>query len=171
MTLAEDSKIRPIDFFSSLEISSWCRDYIRYNKYPANIIERFAIGIYQIHQGMEWADAGNKAESFMSATLHFLMVGEMLKAGCYMPETIETKPLNYQRLVYLISKIQQQIFYYHKSTVKSVDGKVYQRSSRFKLRLTEQLLQELVNNLVACVPSYARQQGLFDASKIMSGIL
>lgn len=166
MDLAEDSKIRPIEDFSPIGISNWCRDYSRHNKYPTGFLERYAIGIYQIHQGMEWPDPMNKAESFMSACLHFLMVCEKLEINVLLNPTAETNPPNFEKLLYLISKIQQQLYYFHKASSKN-----YQRASRFKKPLTEKLFQELINNLSSIPQRGYRSQGLFHASKIMSGAL
>jgi hypothetical protein len=99
------------------------------------------------------------------------MVGEMLNLPVLIDIELERTPLNYERVLDLISKVQQQIFYHHKSTVKSTDGKVYVRASRFNRDKTAKYLQELVEKFSAAVPKEYSSQGLFHASRIMSGVL
>lgn len=178
MILSESSRIHPLDDSAEswLVINLWCRDYIRHNKYPCDVLKRYAIGIYQIHQGLEWGDLLNKAESFMAAFLHFQMVAEHLNLALFdiTDDSIlklETKPLQAERLLWLISKAQQQLFYAHKVQQTSLTGAKYQRASRYKPALLTSLLTELQTRLISMVPKDYRLQGLYHASKIMSGQL
>src|SRR6266550_1127295 len=78
--------LAPIRSDNILELQEWVRFYDINGKYPANILERFAIGIYQIKDGMEWKDTLNKNESWCAAFIHFLTVAEKLNLP------IEDKP-------------------------------------------------------------------------------
>lgn len=179
MSLGEDSVIRPLETEDWRAVAEWCRDYNRWNKYPVPMLQRYAIGIYQIHQAMEWTDAMNKAESYMAAFLHFQMTMEMMEMP-WLSNRIEidfaaekswwdltryvAMPLAAERTLYLISKIQQQCFY--KTRMMKT-----QRGSRFNLKMTTDLFAELQTRLLAAVPTYLRKEGLYHASKIMSGTL
>jgi hypothetical protein len=167
MMLGEDMMIRPLETENWCEVIAWCRDYNRWNKYPVPMLQRFGIGVYQIHQAMEWADLLNKAESYMASFLHFQMTMELMDLGwAGEPDLtlVETRPLCSERALYLISKLQQQCFY--KTRMMKT-----QRGSRFNQKLTAELFAELQTRLVSAVPSYLRKAGLFHASKIMSGTL
>jgi hypothetical protein len=120
---------------------------------------------------MEWKDLDNKAESYCASFLHFKMVSELLEfglEGCVSEDVvnIETKSFEPEKILYLISKTQQQLFYARKAKLGG-----YLRASRYKPQLTEKLLLEVQELLLSFVPSYLRLDGLYNASKIMSGIL
>jgi hypothetical protein len=159
-------KLHPTDSTDWIELSNWCQKYLRHNKYPVDVVYRYGIAVYQVHQGMEWTDPLNKAESFMSAFLHLQMVDEHLKLGTwvwsdYQLTLINTWPPNWERLFYLVSKVQQQVFYFTRA------GKT-KRATRYNPKLTCELLAELQIKLVAMVPSYLRTEGIYHATKIMT---
>lgn len=185
--LAEDSMIRPLETENWCEVVAWCRDYHRWNKYPVGLVQRYAIGIYQIHQAMEWRQREiakgrpellNVAESYMAAFLHFQMTIEAMEMKWIwtLPEggarevfecdltLYETKPMCWERMMYLTSKIMQQVFY--KTRMMKT-----QRGSRFNEVMTSKLFGELQVHLISAVPSYLRKAGIYHASKIMSGTL
>lgn len=164
--------VEPLKAIHRIYIEEWCRNYQRHNKYPADLLSRYAISIYQIHQGMEWTDGANKAESYMSAFLHLEMVAGILNVNreyfvkYLFLDHYETWPMRYsaERILYLISKVQQQLFYFTRM-------KKTQRGSRYKPELTARLITELQEKLICLVPSHLREQGIYDATKIMTGVL
>lgn len=155
------SKLQPIMSDNILELQEWVRFYDRNGQYPANILERFAIGLYQVYQGMEWKDIINKNESWCAAFLHFLTVAEKLNLPAV--EKIKDNMLDIGFLLF-ISKAQQDIFYKYNA------GKTM-RSSRYN---PERLTENLVKILSICytkVPKIERAEGFNLASSIMIGKL
>ena len=169
--------LKPLQSTNWIEISDWCFRYNKYNKYPVSTSERFAIGIYQIHQGLDWQNLTaavenekNKAESYMSAFLHFKMAQLSMKLDVWTKDDITsytTWPMAWsaERILYLISKCQQQIFYFTKMQ-KTLRGK-----SRYNPEILNESFHLLQLRLIALVPSHCRGEGLYNASKIMMGIL
>jgi hypothetical protein len=86
-------RFTPIYPENLFDIIQWCHDYPPFDKFPVTPERRFGIGLYQIHQGMDWKDGGvNKYESLAAAVLHFtqtaLAVGadivEICRLGLYL---------------------------------------------------------------------------------------
>ncbi|HEX9232697.1 MAG TPA: hypothetical protein VF849_01475 [Blattabacteriaceae bacterium] len=159
--------LAPIRSDNILELQEWVRFYDINGKYPANILERFAIGIYQIKDGMEWKDTLNKNESWCAAFIHFLTVAEKLNLPIEDKISLSLPAfgaiLN-ENLLLNLSRAQQDIFYKYNS------GKT-QRSSRYN---SERLTINLSKVLSICyckVPKEERPEGFYNASSIMIGKL
>ena len=154
------SKLQPIMSDNILELQEWVRFYDRNGQYPANILERFAIGLYQVYQGMEWKDIINKNESWCAAFLHFLTLAEKLNLPA--AENIEDNT-GVGFLLY-ISKAQQDVFYKYNA------GKTM-RSSRYDEKRLTKNLSKILSICYSKVPSIERAEGFNLASSIMIGKL
>ncbi len=153
--------LRPIKSDNILELQEWVRNYDIHGKYPANILERFAIGLYQIQSGMEWKDIVNKNEAWCAAFIHFLTLSEKLKLP--VEKEIQNNTLDVGFILF-ISKAQQDVFYKYNA------GKT-QRSSRYN---SERLTVNLGRILSICytkVPKEERPEGFYNATSIMLGKL
>ncbi len=157
--------LAPIKSDNIGELMEWVSFYDKNGKYPANILERFAIGLYQIQSGMQWKDILNKNEAWCAAFIHFLVVAE--KLDLHVENEINIDKLYYispQELLLLISKAQQDVFYKHNS------GKTL-RSSRYNpKRLTENISKILIA-LIYGIEKEELKEGFYNATSIMIGKL
>lgn len=150
------------------DLMAWCRDYNRYNKFPATVLNRFAIGFYQIHQGISWKDNGkNKFESFAASVLHLCMIAETMNLAIedYLmlnldnfgrPSVIETS----LDLLTNLSATQQQLFY------GNPENKT-KRKSRYNEVLLTKYLSTSIDILISWIPVAYRKECFNLASKIM----
>lgn len=153
--------LRPIKSDNILELQEWVRMYDRHGKYPANILERFAIGLYQIYQGMEWKDIANKNESWCAAFIHFLTLAEKLDLN--IDGLIKEGTLDIGLLLF-ISKAQQDVFYRHNA------GKT-NRSSKYDSGKLAWNLGRILSVCYSKVSKEERPEGFYNATSIMLGIL
>lgn len=132
-------QISPLWATNVFDLMFWTNDYRKRNRFPVPILKRFAIGLYQINQGMEWKDQGvNKNEGFAAAVLHFMMVSQEL--DLMIEQHLEIKlddfgktSLNTESILFHVSRAQQQLFY-------ADQGNRTKRVSRYnKDKLTESL--------------------------------
>jgi hypothetical protein len=162
-------RLKPIRTTNLIELQEWCRDYNRRNKFPCDVKTRFAIGFYQIHQGMSWKDNGeNKYESYAAAVLHFMMVGEALELK--LESNLPTNILNECKwtiesigctLLRLLSASQQQIIYGAKSNKTK-------RASRYNPNKLSNSLGIVCAYLVGLMPKEFREECFYLASKMMT---
>lgn len=160
------------DFYPTniYDIVFWCRDYERRNNYPTTIDRRFAIGFYQIHQGISWKDGGiNKYEAYASATCHFMMVAERLYlcVDTGMDIRLEDFPFMMMDSVALsllsnLSAAQQQICY------QSAQNKAKGRKSRYSAVKLNKHLATTICTLISLIPSEFRSDAFQAASAIMT---
>lgn len=162
-------RLGPVTATNIYDLQYWCRDYNRRNKFPADNLKRFAIGFYQIHQGMSWQDNGpNKYESFAAAILHFIMVAEKLelqldginsdtmKYAMYVP----IRHIAYELLQNLSAA--QQMLFYSNPTNKT------KRSSRYDKNKLDSFLVYSITHLIKAIPVHMRTECFYLASKIMT---
>jgi len=170
-------KLRKYPLFTNnlLSLASWCQDYyLEDTRYPVKCpLHRFAIGVYQIHQGMDWHDKGehgvNEYESFASAAVHFVITSEMCKLMVWNSpywdlSKLETAELNHKTTLYNISKAQQQLSY-------SIQPTRVSRKSRYKPIILETCLRTLAFDLLRAIPSTKRAEAIENATTIMTGRL
>jgi len=62
-----------------VDLLNWARNYCIVGPYPCDIIRRLAIGVYQIHQGIDWDRAQAGDESYAAAGIHVSIVCEDLE--------------------------------------------------------------------------------------------
>lgn len=165
---------RPLSSTETAVVADWCREYQKKNPWPADFSKRFAIGLYQIYQGLVWdrSQPPNIAESMMAGAIHFLMVMEELDLFWFdlLPKDlklIETRDIECRDMLIRISRAQQHILY--ATQMKGKQGTVKTgRSTRYDADLLCRDLSWLVRALVAKVPSHLREQGIEDATRIMT---
>lgn len=170
--------IRPLHTTRTHDIEQWCRDYERNNKYPADIMTRFNIATYQIHQGVKWKDMGlNKYESYGAAFLHYMMLCVRMDLKFDRLPTWEPYcditlwPKSYYekeapKLLEHISEATQQIFYGQK-----VYDKGYTRKSRYSPERLGRSMSKILEQVMSLIPVEHRQTSLYQASLIMTGNL
>lgn len=159
----------PVDDKCIFGILYWCKDYEKRCKYPATILNRFAIGFYQIHQGMEWKDNGiNKYESFAASALHFMMVAVRLELP--IEEFLEIRldtlaQINDNKwpsvLLQHLSGAQQQLFYANKANKTG-------RASRYNKEKLTKRLGISIRTLIAIIPPTIRVDCFYAAARIMT---
>lgn len=132
---------------------------------------RFAIGVYQISQGMSWKiNNPVRWQSFCAAAMHFIMCGRAHNCAMwhYFPETlaeIDAPFSGWQNLMMNVGKAQQQVVYALSEVQHST------RASRFNQDTLEKHLYDLVKSCFSLAPPEYREQGCFDEMKILTGDL
>jgi hypothetical protein len=159
---------------SLVELQEWCRDYDRRNLHPCDFFVRFAIGFYQIYQGIEWKDKYNKNESLAAASVHFIIVAEKLNLNLeeHLNKNIANwdynSDINWKQLFCKLSKAQQHLFYHFKTFKLNPN---YQRKTRYNPKVLNKLLAESIGFLIGAIEPDHRDMAIEDATKIMSGRL
>lgn len=165
-----DRPLGPIEAATVMELLEWVSDYNRRTKYPNEPLKLFAIGFYQIHQGMKWRDGGvNKYESYAASALHFMRIAA--KLGLAIEEYVRNDLCNdifrfMDQAAYPIlkslSETQQQLFY--------VDAcnKVKSRRARYNQQALTESLGESISLLIKTIPPEFRVQCFYEASRIMT---
>lgn len=151
------------------DLMYWCKDYERRNKFPATLLNRFAIGFYQIHQGMSWKDGGiNKYESYAASVLHLMMVAVRLDLPIedYVKIGLKEYPLYLMEnecyhLLKNLSAAQQMLFYANKNNKTK-------RSSRYSPDKLNQYLSRAIFILISIIPPELRTECFEKASAIMT---
>jgi len=160
--------VEPLWSDKLLEIAMWCRDYQRYGKFPVDVKTRFAIGFYQIYQGIDWKDKVNRNESFASAFIHLMCCAEKLEipTELHIPEhfenikkvCIDSIAVN---LLRNLSKTQQQLFY-------SIGNKTQRASKRLDFEGLTKALSSAMTDLIALIEPEDRKQAVWDATSVMT---
>lgn len=151
------------------DIITWCRDYDRRNKYPVDILKRFAIGFYQISQGMNWKDGGvNKYEGYAAGVIHFIIVAE--KSGICVDNGLDLylkdfKDVRLDHSAYGIlmnlSTTQQMLFY-------AGNPNNTKRNKRYDPAKLSEHLGRAIFLLICAIPKEVREEAFNVASKIMT---
>jgi hypothetical protein len=164
-------RLGPTDSDNIFDLQYWCRDYNRRNKFPADNLKRFAIGFYQIHQGIGWKDNGiNKYESYAASVLHFIMLCEQMDLDFinYINDSINLYQIDqwpryysFDGLLFNLSAVQQQLFYANSSNKTK-------RKSRYNKDKLTRCLTECIVKLNGLIPEEHRNICYYTASKIMT---
>jgi hypothetical protein len=167
--------LRPNDIYPTdiYEIIIWAVDYDKRNRFPVDTLKRFAIGLYQIHQGMHWKDNGpNKYESFAAAAVHFIIVAERCDLKVDKAEEMPVKLKEFPRmcinihapeLLYNISGAQAMLMYN-----QAYSGNKTKRMSRYNPEILEERLSKIVRILICCIPLEFRTECFNLSTKIMT---
>lgn len=165
----------PCEENNLIGIQNWCKEYNRFNKFPTTPINRFLIGVYQIHQGMDWKDNGlNKYESYCASFLHFVMLAEMLELDIAEPELPITFNLNKIPKLYFesfVKSILKCISICAKQLIYSSNTNKTKRKSRYDKEKLRHNLMLLSWFMIGIVPCEYRMEGIYVASEIMIGLL
>lgn len=159
--------IRSIETTDLVDLALWCRDYHRYNKYPCSFDKRFAIGFYQIYQGIVWGGL-NRYESFAAAAIHFLITLEALNLSTVNIArdlcSEDSAYINWEMLILHLSRAQQHILYRYQLEIH----KGTSRSTRFNADVLAKDLSFAIDALICGIPCDSRAQAIFDATEIMT---
>lgn len=163
---------------ATLDLINWCKDYQFFGIHPLTTRDRFACGVYQIHQGMAWVDGVppefKQYESYAAAALHFMMTAESLKE-CVAESAFWNSPdvrgfsfryagPDYRAMLYKISEAQQQVFY--GSFVSNKPG--YDRVKRFSPKRLRDVLASLAIEMFAVIPPTQRSAAIEQATELMT---
>lgn len=173
---------------SMSELFTWCGEYHNWcwqdsgsARRQIQPLQRFAIGFYQIHQGIKWADTSSEDESFMAAAVHFACVAEALGLSSHYGifkhyKLIDTMPYNYadvnhgqngdwKSLIEMVSEAQQHVFYEWMGSGTS------RSKSRYDPDRLGILIGRIVFFLISMVAKSQRGVALEEATEIMTGAL
>jgi hypothetical protein len=141
-------------------LKSWCGFYQRNAKVYNPREVRFAIGFYQISQGMSWHIHNPvRWQSFCAASMHFIMCAEDYNLHLDLPEFLEDLTdswKGWEHLMFTLGKAQQQVIYAGATSANST------RASRFSEAALQLYLTEAVEQCFSLVPALYREQGCFD---------
>ena len=168
--------IRATDTTDIFELVEWCQEY---RKSPrCNTIDpmrRFAIGFYQIYQGMKWRGTASEDESFAAAFMNFLMVIDLL--DLHIEESMKGDLLNWglsnircyslnfhEDLLYTLSHAQQMLVYYS-------DRTGIKRRDRYDKNILTTELVIAIGILIDRIPKNKRAEAIFNATSVLTGEL
>jgi hypothetical protein len=162
------SDILPFPHFSFEEISGWCKRYQFGEIVPRTQEVRFAIGVYQLSQGLKWKCAGPVAwQSYCSAALNFIMCGHEhgIDLSPRFPEQLKEIPdifVDFRHFMEALGDAQQQVVYRLHLNVMTT------RTSRYSVPLLEARLDKLVRLCFSLVQPDYREQGCIDEMAILT---
>ncbi len=161
----------PVTPRTSAHLVSWCDMYQTSGTVPQPKHVRFAIGVYQITQGMSWTIASPvRWQSFCSASMHFIMCATAhdLRPHAWFPDRldqIDTKFMGWENVMLRVGKAQQQVVYALHSSASST------RASRYNPAVLDDYLYDLACACFALAPPEYREQGCFDEMHVLTGDL
>jgi hypothetical protein len=134
-------------------------------------LRRFAIGVYQIHQALDWAGTASEYESWAAAAIHFGAAAESfnipIEQGVFGSGPIVAIPLGVggiRSVLYNLSKSQGQLVY-------ATNHASIKRKSRFNRRIAIEALGFLVRDCISMIPEHRRYEAIYKAMEIMTGEL
>lgn len=152
-----------------VDLCMWCREAQRLhpNLRRSSAKDRFAIAIYQIHQGIAWKKTVSSDESYAASIIHFIMTAEQLDAA--IESWLATDildfphcPIDWKHLLEHISRAQQMIFYHSDKS---------RRAARYNAEKLAISIAKIVGYLFNCITPQKRTIALYDAMEIMTGVL
>jgi hypothetical protein len=148
-------------------LSTWCRLYQLEGPWPVDGARRFAIGVYQIGQALEWDDASvvlPAAQSWCAAVMHFTCAGHAfgVDALARLGERLDDlgEPGSAREVLLWLSKAQQMIVYAAQTNARWV--------SRFSLEALQGRLEALIESCLAHVPAQLREEACFAEMGILT---
>lgn len=147
-------------------LSDWCYLYQHSNIAPRTQADRFAIGVYQVSQGIAWKCAGPVAwQSYCSAALHWICCAHAHNIDLTndMPETLAEIPdtwTDWRGFVKAQGDAQQQVIYRCSHNLNTT------RASRYKPDVFRERMARLVGLVLSLVPPADREQGCHDEMMI-----
>ena len=155
-----------------IDLQIWCREFSYKTKYPADEMRRFAIGFYQIYQGIEWKDTASSCESYAAAAIHFLMVSEMLELDVetYLPRDLGDSAYGttdgvFKCLLYKLSKAQSYLVY------MTNEKNIVNRKGRYDPSKLCSCLSSCISHCFGLIRPADRAKAVELATQIMTGVL
>jgi len=165
--------IRAAQHDKSVDLCLWVREWIRFHPNAEicnSVMERFAIGIYQIYQGLDWKGTHCAYESWAAATIHFIATAEMFDVGVenHLPSKLSGDVgvrRDDAKLLWHISRAQQYVFY----------GYLGKKTKRSERRASNEALAdalgELVQHTLCRIPPFRRQEAFELAEEVICNAL
>jgi hypothetical protein len=161
--------MNPVTPRTCQHLVDWCVYYQQHAKVYNPREVRFAIGFYQISQGMSWHIHNPvRWQSFCAAAMHFIMTASAYDITLPLPEHLEDLTeewKGWEHLLFTLGKAQQQVIYAGATSANST------RVSRFSAAALQVYLHTAVEQCFALVPSDMREQGCFSEMHILTGDL
>jgi hypothetical protein len=162
--------LRSIETTKLPEILEYCRQLEAFQVSigipPADRLERFCIGFYQLSGTIGWKSTPCEDESWASAAIHFLVIMEDLgmSAENWIPRNLQELPrlhANWETLIFRASRATQMLFYARQA------GKTI-RSARYNKQQLESDLGMLVSSCFCAIATDRRAKAIYDATEILS---
>ena len=153
-----------------LKLQEWCRWYWRNTKYPCAVDRRFAIGFYQIFQGIDWKKSDSAWESNMAAVIHFLTVGEMLELDIESYVQNNFMKLEHEKKL-LYKQVLRELSFAQSMVIYGTNKKGIKRNSRYNPDKLARSLGFVIEELISVIPINKRKQAIETAQQIMTGVL
>lgn len=156
---------------SMVELQDWCRRLHFEGTHRCDPMRRYAIGIYQIHQAIDWLGTDSEYESWAAAAIHVIAAAEAFDIpteqslqGFRLVTDLPCRGRTYQGLLYGISKLQGQLVY-------ATNPATIRRRSRFNKSVAADAVANVVIDLLGQIPREARGSAIYKAMEIMTGEL
>jgi hypothetical protein len=163
--------LRSIEPDSVMEIMEYCRQLEAFQVSigipPADRLERFCIGLYQVEGAINWQRTNCEYESYASAAIHFIVVMESL--GFYTElvvplQEISSLPrllIDWKAFSMHASRAIRNLFYARQAGATI-------RSKRYDKTVLAGDLAYLVSHCISAIPTELRKQAFYDATEILS---
>lgn len=153
-----------------IDLLDWARCLDRYGPNKCNPVRRLAIGVYQLHQGVDWQGTSSEYESYAAAAIHICASAESFDIpieealSCRVVSDIKFGGGSDALLLYNISKFTSQIVY-------ATNSSSIRRKNRFDSRVAANAAAAIVEMLLGKIPPAKREQAIYEAMEIMVGVL
>lgn len=163
-------RLRAQHVHTLIELLDWSRCLHRYGPHPCEPVRRYAIGVYQLYQAVDWAGTPSEYESNAAACIHIIAATEAFDIPI---EQVLCEPLlddiSFGRgsndvLLYHISKLQAQLVY-------ATNSSTIRRKSRFDKGIAAASAAIIIRILLGRIPYGKRVQAIYEAMEIMVGVL
>lgn len=165
--LGEAAGDSEIDADSVVEVANWARQYGK-NEQPSDAVIRFAIGMYQIRQLIDWTKGHGKPtrsiqQSAGAFVLHHLAAIEMAGGFVerYLPthfSRIEVRETDWEALMYDMAIVCQQLVYIRQVGGEYAKGNV--RAKRIDLAQLSLNGAAAIVEILASIPAVIRAEGI-----------
>lgn len=165
-----NERLRAEHVTTLVELLDWARRLHRMGPHPCDAVRRYAIGVYQLYQAVDWSGTGSEDESNAAAATHIAASSEAL--GVCIEQAADWKDLDDipfgnggdRLLLYHLSKLQGQVVY-------ATNSSTIQRKSRFDKGIAAASGANILTILLGRIPANKRVQALYEAMEIMVGEL
>ena len=153
-----------------IDFLDWARCLDRYGPNKCDPVRRLAIGVYQLHQAIDWQGTSSEYESYAAAAIHIaasaesfdIPIEEALSGGVI--ADIKFGPTSDTVLLYHLSKFTAQIVY-------ATNPSSIRRKNRFDSRVAASAAASIIEILLGRIPPAKREQAIYEAMEIMVGVL
>lgn len=159
----------------------WCASPVR--ALDIDPIKRWAIGVYQIGQALEWPDDGVALarvawQSYAAACVHWLMCCASLDVSVlpFLPETLEEARFAvpggesvWRRVMALVARGTQMVVYSQEPARAGPGRQIDAQGARFKHVVLAETTASLCQAMMSLVPPHQRVEAFYAEMVLLAG--